>query len=35
MESNNVDLIELLRQFSPSGYITPRRNDDISSCHVE
>ena len=35
IESNSVHLIELLRQFSPSGYITPRRNNDVSSCHVE
>ena len=35
MESNNVNLIELLRQFSPSGDISPRRNKVISSCHVD
>ena len=33
-ESSNVNLIELLRQFSPSGYITHRRNKDIFSCPV-
>ena len=29
MESNNANLIELLRQFSPSGYIIPCRNKDL------
>ncbi len=35
MESSNVSLIELLCPFLLSGYITPRRNKDISSGDVE
>ena len=35
MESSNVNLLELLRPFLLSGYITPRQNKDISSGDVE
>ena len=35
MESGNVSLMELLRPVLLSGYITPRRNKDISSGDVE